>query len=62
MGCIEIALTAAAVAFPPLFNRNMGCIEITVDETDRDIEYSLIETWDVLKYFLSIQFYFHFPV
>ena len=32
------------------FNRNMGCIEIMQELVDAGRAFSLIETWDVLKY------------
>ncbi len=35
---------------PSVINRNMGCIEIGTDYTEKEADGRLIETWDVLKF------------
>ena len=49
MGCIEIKLLCRHLQGREEINRNMGCIEISVNWAYFQAAYGLIETWDVLK-------------
>ena len=54
MRCIEMQVSLAPWADVPTINRNMRCIEICSGCHSHRIEKGLIETWDVLKYWLIL--------